>query len=112
MLRQLQIDALLDRDGTAERLVEGGIARSDPLHALARIAVAVGAGLAGAAELLVPERFAVEHEQHAGIGGVVVLHRLAVRPHEGIAGSALVRRNFGGEEGGRRSEQRGRRYRA
>src|SRR6185312_980912 len=107
-----QIDALLDRDRAAERLVKGGIAHCHALHALPPVAMAVGAGLLGVTGLLVPERFAVEHEQHAGIGGVVVLHRAGIRPHEGIAGAALLPRYFSGTEAGCRGEQRGRHYRA
>ena len=52
--------------------------------------------LARRAGLAVPQLLAVEHPQHAGIGGVVVLHRLGVRRHEAVAGPALGLRDFGG----------------
>ncbi len=87
----LQIDALFEIDRAAELLVEGRIARRNALHALAGIVVAVRAGLVGRAELLVPQRFAVEHPEHAGICGVVVLDRLGVRRHEAVARAAFVR---------------------
>ena len=46
-----QIDALLEIDGAAERLVESGIAGGDTLHAGAGIVVAIGTGLVGGAVL-------------------------------------------------------------
>ena len=51
VLAAAQIDALLQIDGTAERLVDGGIAGRDALHAGARIPVAIGAGFARGAAL-------------------------------------------------------------
>ena len=94
MVGAAQIDALLQIDGAAERLVEGGIMRGDALHAGARIVVAIGAGLVRGAGLAVPQLLAVEHPQHAGIGGVVVLHRPGFRRHEAVAGAALAWRDF------------------
>jgi len=47
---------------------------------LGGIAVASGAGAIRGARLLVPQRLAVEHPQHAGIAGVVVLHRARLAP--------------------------------
>src|SRR5437899_60845 len=69
------IDALLEIDRPARSGVERGIAGGDAFHGLRRIAVAVRAGLANRPGLLLPQRLAVEDEQHAGIRGVVVLHR-------------------------------------
>src|ERR1019366_7918364 len=94
-----QIDALLQIDGTSKRFVEGRIAGRHALHAGPRVVVAIGAGLACGAGLALPQRFAVEHPQHAGIGGIVVLYGLGVRRHEAVAGSALCLRDFGGGEG-------------
>src|SRR5205085_6873539 len=48
-----------------------------------------------------PQRFAIEHPEHAGIGGVVVLHHLGFRRHEAEAGAALGLRDFGGDSGRR-----------
>ena len=106
MVGAAEIDALLQIDGPAERLVEGGIAGRDALHAGARIVVAVGAGLVRGAGLAFPQRFAVEHPEHAGIGGVVVLHRLGLRRHEAVAGAALGLRDFGGEAAPRDQQHR------
>jgi hypothetical protein len=92
-----KIDALVERDGARERLIEGGIARGDAPHAAARIAMAIRAGFLRAAGLLRPQRLAVEHEQHARIGGVVILHRPRVGPHERIAGPARIGRDLTGE---------------
>src|ERR1700721_1565781 len=95
MKRAAQIDALLEVDGASEWLVIGRITRRDAFHAGAGVAMTVGAGLARRACLAVPQRFAIERAQHAGIGGVVVLHRLGVRSHKGVAGPALSLRDFG-----------------
>src|SRR6202795_2048025 len=114
MRRAAQIDALLQIDWTASLLVEGGIAGRHALHAGARVFMAIRAGLARRTSLAVPKRFAVEHPQHAGIGGIVVLHRSRVRRHEAEPRSALSLRDFSGEnstEGdGRRGQQRSNRY--
>src|SRR5207302_8208316 len=56
LVAPLQVDALLEVDRPAQAFVECGIARRYPLHALRRVAVAVGAGLGNAARLLVPDR--------------------------------------------------------
>src|SRR5215831_13213482 len=42
------VDSLLEAKRPAARGIEGRVARGDPLHALRRVAVAVGAGLVGA----------------------------------------------------------------
>ena len=68
----------------------------DPLHAGRRVAVTPGTGF-GARRRVVPQRLAVEHREHAGIGAVVLLHRLSLAGHEGSAGAAVVLGNFGGE---------------
>jgi hypothetical protein len=54
MIGAAQIDALLEIDGPAQRLVEGRIARRDALHADARVVVAIGAGLVRGAGLARP----------------------------------------------------------
>ena len=77
--------------GRPEAASIGRIARRDALHAGLGVAVAVGAGFAGAAGLGAPQRLAVEHRQHAGIAGVVVLHRLVVAAHVLVGRAALVR---------------------
>ena len=64
------------------------------------VAVAVGAGLVGLAGLALPQRLAVEHPQHAGIGGVVVLHGAGLAAHELVAGLALGQRDVGEGGGG------------
>ncbi|MET4838637.1 hypothetical protein ABIF44_008044 [Bradyrhizobium japonicum] len=112
MIGAAEVDALVEGDGARQRLVEGRIARRDALHAGRCIAMAVRTGLVGAAGLFRPERPAVEHEKHARIGRVVILHRPRVRPHERIAGAARVRRNFAGEQRRGRGQQCCRRYRA
>src|SRR5579864_3153045 len=99
MTRATQIDALFEIDRTTERLVVGRIARRDALHAACGIAMTIGAGLAGRALLLLPQRFAVEHPEHAGVGRLVVLHRPGFRRHEGVAGPALSSRDFGRDQG-------------
>src|SRR5438477_6588112 len=106
-----QIDALLEIDGAAERLVEGGVSGRDTLHAGSDIAMAIRAGLVSAASLFLPEGFAVERPEHGGIGGVVVLHRHGVRCHEGGTGAALGFRDFRGRNA-RGGHQRHQRYRA
>ena len=98
MVDATEIDALLQIDGPAERLVEGRITRRDTLHAGARFVMAVGAGLVRGALLAFPQRFAIEYPEHAGIGGIVVLHRLGVRRHEAVAGTAFGLRDFGGAD--------------
>src|SRR5215472_4523802 len=105
----LEIDALLEVDRAAKALVERRIARGHALHALRRVAVAIGAGFVGAARLGVPERLAVEHPERRRIGRVVVLHGLAVAAEVFVAGAALVERDLGGEEGRAECEQQKRR---
>jgi ferredoxin--NADP+ reductase len=92
-----KIDALLEIDRATERLVVGGIAGGDALHAGAGIVVAIGTGVVGGAGLALPQCLAIEHPEHAGIGGVVVLHGLRVGGHEGKPRTALIARDFGGE---------------
>src|SRR5579871_4062075 len=116
MLDTAQIDALFEIDGAAERLVIGRIARGDAFHAGACVMMAIGASLADRTGLLLPQRFALDHAQHARIGRVVILHRLAIWTHEGIAGSALGCRDFSRDRGakneaGRRNQQRCEGYR-
>src|SRR5262249_2504133 len=65
------------------------------LHAGRRVAMTAGARLR-AGRRLVPQRLAVEHRQHAGIGAVVLLHRLGLAAHEGGAGAAVGQRDLGG----------------
>ena len=101
-----QIDALFQVDGTAERLVEGRIAGRDALHAGARVIVAIGTGLGRRADLVLPQRLAVEHPQHAGIGGIVVLHRLGVRRHEAETGASLCLGDFGRQDSRGRDQER------
>src|ERR1700676_4678393 len=116
MPRATQIDALFQIDRASKHFVVGGIARRHALHARACVIVAIGAGLARRAGLALPQRFAIEHPQHAWIGGVVILDRLGIRRHEGVAGPPLALLNLGGGEGrGRyasRDQQRRNDYRA
>src|ERR1700687_2377567 len=116
MPRAAQIDALLQIDGTSKLPVEGGIAGRDAFHAGARVVMTIGAGLTRRSSFAFPHRLAVEHPQHAGIGSIVVLHRLCIRRHEAEAGSAFGLRNVGGgERRGRdigRDQQRRNGYRA
>src|SRR5260221_9741582 len=107
MVGAAQVDALLEVDGPAERLVESGIMRRDALHGGTGVAVAIGTGLVRGTNLALPQRFAVEHPEHAGVDGVVVLHCLGVRRHEAVAGAAFGRRNFGGAGGTRHQQRRG-----
>ena len=94
-----EIDALFEVDGLPEHLVVGRITRRHALHAAARVTVAIGAGLARCACLAIPQRFAVEHPQHAGIGRVVILHRLGIGRHERVTGPALGWRDLGRDQG-------------
>src|SRR5206468_9513552 len=89
------VDLLIEVDRAPARSIESRIARRHALHALARLAVAVGAGLAGRADLALPQRLAIEHREGAGIGSVVVLHGARVAAHEVVAGLALVERDLG-----------------
>src|SRR5262245_59812022 len=82
------------------RRIEGRVARRHALHAGACVAMAIGAGLIRAAGFAVPEGLAVEHPQHAGIDGVVVLHGARLAPHELVAGLAVGRRDFGERRNG------------
>src|SRR5439155_1674588 len=91
-----EIDPLLERDRPAPRGVERGMARGHARHARAGLAVTLGARTAGVAGLLVPQRFALEHPEHAGIRGVVVLHRARLTAHEVVAGAAFGERNLAG----------------
>src|SRR5262249_37717470 len=56
------------------------------------------------ASLPLPHGFAVEHPQHTRIGRVVILDCLVAGRHEGVAGAAFVRRNFGCSERAKREE--------
>src|SRR5262249_48714439 len=77
------------------------IAGRHGLHALARVAMAVGAGAVRLARLLVPQRLAVEHPERAGVGAVVVLHGTGLGAHELVAGAPIAGRDFGGKCGQR-----------
>lgn len=72
--------------------------------------MAVRAGFVGVPGFLGPQRLALDHEQHAGIGAVVVLDRARFGPHEGIAGAACLQRDLAGEQGRGRGEQGRHRY--
>src|SRR6266508_3670436 len=61
-----EVDTLLETERPSPRGVERRMARGDALHAHTGIAVAVGAGAAGGADLPVPRRNALEHPQHPG----------------------------------------------
>src|SRR5262249_7646792 len=97
------IDALLEIEQPSLRHVERRIARGDALHARAGVAVAVAAGAGGAARLPAPQRYALEHPQHAGIGAVVVLDPARLAAHEVVAGAAFRAGNLAGE--GRRGHR-------
>ena len=81
-------DAALEIDRLVAVLGHRGIARRDTLHV--GDGMAVGARLVGGARGLGPELLAELDEQHAGIGGVVVLHLLQGRAHVLVARAALV----------------------
>ncbi len=98
------VDPALQVERTLMLGAKGWIARRDALHAGRRILMTVGAGLVGTAGLRAPERFAIEHRQHAGIGGVVLLHRLRLAAHEVEAGAAAVGILRDGGAGGRQQE--------
>src|SRR5450631_366803 len=106
MSRAFEVDALFEIDRPAELAVERRIARGDALHACLRIAVTVGAGFAGGAAGLGPERYTLLHPEHAGIGGVVILHRPGLRRHERGAGTARVLRDIIGVQRIRGEQQR------
>ena len=72
-----KIDAALEVEELAARLVDFRIARGDPAHA--RVLVAACAGKVLFSRRLTPEFFAALHPQHAGIGEVVVLKGAQVR---------------------------------
>ncbi len=61
--------------------------------------MAVGARLSGGAGLLAPQRLAVEHGEHGGIGGVVVLDGAGLAAHVVIAGVAFGGRDLSSEGG-------------
>src|SRR5271170_1986878 len=65
------------------------VACGHPLHAV----VAVSAGLVRCARLAIPQYLAVEHPEHRGIGGVVVLHGPRLAAPELVAGTALGKRD-------------------
>src|SRR2546426_9606048 len=88
------IDALLESDRPPPAGVERRMAGGHALHRRPSIAVAVSAGAAGGARLAVPERTALEHPEHARVGGVVVLHRARLAAHEVIARAAGVAREL------------------
>src|SRR5262249_61867798 len=57
------------------------------------------------------ERWGVEHRQHAGIGGVVILHGARVARHELVARFSIGERNLAGrrrgaQHGGRENDSR------
>src|SRR5277367_620149 len=58
----------------------------------------IGAGLSCDARLAVPQCLAIQRAQHAGIGGVVILHGLGFRPHEGVTRSTLCGWDFGRDQ--------------
>ncbi len=98
--------------GRAALGIVGRVARGDALHALRRIAMAVGARLVRGAGLLAPQRLAVEHGEHGGIGGVVVLDGAGLAAHVVIAGVAVGGRDLGRERGdGGDEEECGERFR-
>src|SRR5215472_2576109 len=94
MFATLDTDALFEVDRPAAAGIKRWIASGDALHALCRIIVAVRTGAVGGARLAVPQRLAVEHRQHAGIGSIVVLHRLGLAAHVGVGGPTILRCNF------------------
>ena len=71
----------------------------------ARVAVAIGTCLVGRSGLALPQRFAVEHPEHAGIGGVIILHCLGVGTHECVTGAALGLRDLRGDNDARRQQR-------
>ena len=106
-------DALFEIDRTILLRHHGRIARGYALHAFCRVAVAVGARLMGVARFGVPQRFAVEHDQHGRIGGVVALHGAGVGADEVAVGAALIQGNVRGARDGRcRDDQRNDKRRA
>ena len=62
----------------------------DAAHRPGRVAVAVGAGFVSIPGPSVPKRLPFQDGEHAGVGGVVALHRLGLRSHEVEAGTAVV----------------------
>src|SRR5712671_2438940 len=88
------IDLLLEIYGAPTGLVKGRIASSDPLHGTCSVAMTIGAGFVFGPGLAVPGGGAVQNPQHAGIGGVVVLHAARFAPHEFVTGLALGERNL------------------
>src|SRR5216683_4399551 len=98
MPRAFEIDARFEIDRVAQLLVEGRIARRHAFHGGAGVAMAIRAGLVRRALFLLPQGFAVEHPEHAGIGGVVILDRLGFRRHEAVARAALAWRNVAGAQ--------------
>src|SRR6185503_7698459 len=91
------IDALLEIQQASFR-VDCRIARRNALHAARSVAMAVSAG--SLAVLAVPQRFALEHPERAGINRVVVLHGARLAAHELVAGLALGQRNLACESRG------------
>ena len=71
--------------------------------------MAIRAGLSRNAGLLVPQRLAVEHREHAGIFAVVVLHGAGIGADEVAVGATLVERHCrrnrdGGDECGKKDK--------
>ena len=62
----------------------------NPVHGPGRVAVAVGAGFVSSPGLTVPYFLSFKNGEHAGVGGVIALHRLGLRSHEVEAGVAVV----------------------
>ncbi len=98
-IRAAHVDALLEIDRPAERRAERRIARGDAFHAGRARRHGSRRRTWRRRRLAVPQRLAVEHPQHAGVGGVVVLHRAGLARHEVVAGLALGEGNFGDEAG-------------
>src|SRR5262245_46456745 len=106
LIAPADVDPLVEVDGPPASCVEGRVPRRDALHAFARVAMAVGASLARGASLALPQRLAIEHPEHARIGGVLILHRSRFRTHELVTGLALAERDFSSEgERGKRDQQ-------
>ena len=101
-----QVDALLEVHRAAGSVIECRVARRDALHAGLGVAVAIRAGFGRSAGLAAPQGFAVEHRQHSGIAGVVVLHRLVVAAHVLVGRAAFIQRDFRAGGGQRRGRER------
>src|SRR5690606_27569984 len=84
----------LEIDRLAERRLDLRVGRGDALHAGARVAVAIGAGFAGGARRLAPQRGAAIDPEKAWIAEVVVLHRLGLGRQIVVAGARRGRRGL------------------